>query len=207
MPVRTLRSALLCALVALALPAGAAAQRLTAADGSQPPPDEVNAAIRAGLGADSVTVTAGGTMLDFWWADLAEDAWEALPEGTVVGAMRVTGAFKEIRGKVVAPGVYTLRYGLQPQNGDHLGLAENREFLLVSPAASDTSDAPLDFDAAVAIARLTTGTSHPASLSLNPPVATDAPLTAYTADPDLHGMVFAAGKLRFGLILLGIIEH
>ena len=60
--------------------------------------------------------------------------------------MRVSGPYKEIRGKVVAPGVYTLRYGLQPQNGDHLGISTFREFLVVSPAAVDTDPKVLGFD-------------------------------------------------------------
>ena len=61
--------------------------------------------------------------------------WSNVENGTLVGAVRVTGPFKEIRGKVVAPGVYTLRYGQQPQNGDHLGISTFRDFLLLSPAS------------------------------------------------------------------------
>ena len=60
--------------------------------------------------------------------------------------MRVSGTFKEIRGKVVKPGVYTLRYGQQPQNGDHLGISPFREFLLISPAAIDKDPKVLGFD-------------------------------------------------------------
>ncbi len=201
-----------CLLTLALLPAGplvveSAAQAPTAEVSAGAPPDELNADIRSALGTAGAKVTIGGTTLEFWWAALTADTWDSVDEGAVVGAMRVTGPFKEIRGKTVAPGVYTLRYGLQPQNGDHLGVSDNREFLLVSPAAADTTVAPLSVDDSVAIAKQTTGTSHPASLSINPAVATDAVLTAYAADPALKGVVFEAGQLRFGLILLGIIEH
>ena len=55
-----------------------------------------------------------------------------LAEGSVVGGnARDRRLSSDIRGKVVKPGVYTLRYALQPQNGDHLGAAPNREFLLL----------------------------------------------------------------------------
>lgn len=179
-----------------------ASESLTAA-----PPNELNAAIKGVLGKGGAKVTSGATTLEFWWTPLTADSWESVEEGTIVGVLRVAGSFKEIRGKTVAPGVYTLRYGLQPQNGDHLGVSENREFLVVSPAASDASAGPLSFDDMVAIAKQTTGTSHPASLSINPAVATEPALSSYAVDPGLKGVVFEAGKLRFGLILLGTIEH
>lgn len=183
------------------------AQTLAAEPLASAPPDELNPAIAALLGESGVTVASGDTALEFWWAPLTADSWESLEEGTVVGAMRVTGAFEEVRGKTVAPGVYTLRYGLQPQNGDHLGVSETVEFLLVSPAAADTSAAPLSFDEMVGIAKQTTGTSHPASLSINPAAATEAVLSSYATDSSLQGVVFEAGTIRFGLILIGTIEQ
>lgn len=183
------------------------AQALAAEGLASAPPEELSAAVKGALGKGGAKVTSGETTLEFWWAPLTADTWDSVEEGAIVGVMRVTGPFKEIRGKTVAPGVYTLRYGLQPQNGDHLGVSENREFLVVSPAASDASAGPLSFDDMVANAKQTTGTSHPASLSINPAVATEPALTSYAADPGLKGVVFEAGKLRFGLILLGIIEQ
>jgi hypothetical protein len=139
-------------------------------------------------------------------------AWNQVAEGAIVGAVRVTGAFKEIRGKVVKPGVYTLRYALQPQNGDHLGASPFREYLLLSPAAADTDPNPLGFDGTVAISKQTIGTSHPAALSIDPPVSTSPVLTAYTNEIDLKGVTFevkttAGATLKFGLILIGLIEH
>ena len=183
-------------------------QALTATAQTTALPDEVQAGIKTALGATtSAKVVIGSTTLELWWGAPKAASWDALAEGTVVGALRVTGAYRDIRGKVVTPGVYTLRYALQPQNGDHLGAAPNREFLLLSPAAVDADPGPLGFDGTVALAKQTTGTSHPASLSIDPPTATDPPLTAYTTDPDLKGVVFKAGSLTFGLILSGRIEH
>ena len=171
-------------------------------------PDELQADIKAAIGAaTSAKVVIGSTTLEIWWGTPKAASWDTLAEGTVIGAMRVTGSYRDIRGKVVKAGVYTLRYALQPQNGDHLGAAPNREFLLLSPAAVDTDAKPLGFDGTVALAKQTTGTSHPASLSIDPPSSTDAPLTTYSTDPDLTGVVFKAGSLTFGLILSGRIEH
>jgi hypothetical protein len=134
--------------------------------------------------------------------------WSGVDSGTLVGAVRVAGEFKEIRGKVVKPGVYTLRYGLQPQNGDHLGISTFREFVLLSPAAIDTDPKVLGFDGVVALSKEVIGTAHPASLSLDPPE--DAPgalLSTYTNELGHDGVVLQIGGLKFGLIVSGLIVH
>lgn len=161
-------------------------------------------------------IIVGGATLDVWWVQsLGGDGpgWSNVENGTLVGAMRVSGPFKEIRGKVVAPGVYTLRYGLQPQNGDHLGISPFREFIVLSPAAADTDAKVLGFDGVVALSKQVIGTSHPAALSLDPPE--DAPggvLSTYKNDSGHDGIVFEvprapAGTLKFGLIVSGVIVH
>lgn len=205
-------------IVALALlrPSVSAAQ-LTAAKAEAAPPDEIAAPIRALLGPGA-KVTAGATTLDFWWVtSLAVKGggpveWAQVPEGALIGAVRISGAFKDIRGKAVKPGVYTLRFGLQPQNGDHLGASPFREYLLLSPASADADPKPLGFEGTVAISKQTIGASHPAALSLDPPIATAAPLTTTTNELDHKGIIFevktsSGAALRFGLILIGVIEH
>ena len=179
------------------------------------PPSEVAPALAAQLQASGAKAIVGGATLDIWWVQaIAGDGpgWSNVESGTLVGAMRVTGAFKEIRGKVVAPGVYTLRFGLQPQNGDHLGISTFREFLVLSPAAVDTDPKVLGFDGVVALSKQVIGTSHPANLSLDPPE--DAPggaLSTYKNEFGHDGIVFdvprKAGTLKFGLIVSGVIVH
>ena len=120
---------------------------------AEKPPSELAPAIAAALQSSSgVKAGVGGATLDIWLVpSLAGDGpgWSNVDSGTLVGAMRVTGPFKEIRGKVVAPGLYTLRFGMQPQNGDHLGISTYREFLVISPAGVDTDPKVLGFDGVV----------------------------------------------------------
>lgn len=207
------------ALVALA--SVAQAQTLTPSVQATSPPAELSAGVKAELQKTAFKVSAGETTLEFWWVTglktTAEgEGWENIENGTLVGAVRVTGSFKEIRGKPVKPGVYTIRYGLQPQNGDHLGISPNREFLLLSPAEVDQDPKTTGFDGAVALSKQTIGTAHPAALSLDPPMAPDAALSTYANDQGHKGVVFevprsingkATGTLRFGLILIGLIVH
>jgi hypothetical protein len=208
--------------VALVLFAGLAhAQALTPSAQPAPPPAELSAGIKGELQKSGFKVAAGDATLEFWWVtglrmSAEGEGWDNVESGTLVGAARISGNFKEIRGKPVKPGVYTLRYGLQPQNGDHLGISTFREFLLLSPAAADVDAKVTGFDGAVALSKQTIGTSHPAALSLDPPVASDAPLSTYSNDQGHKGVVFevprsingkTTGTLRFGLILVGLIVH
>jgi hypothetical protein len=180
------------------------------------PPADLAPAIASKLQASGAKAIVGGATLDIWWAQSISgdgSGWSNVESGTLVGAMRVTGPFKEVRGKVVAPGVYTLRYGLQPQNGDHLGISPFREFIVLSPAGADSDPKVLGFDGVVALSKQVIGTSHPAALSLDPPEdAPGAVLSTYKNDSGHDGIVFEvprapAGTLKFGLIVSGVIVH
>jgi len=176
------------------------------------PPADLAAGVATRL-APAAKVTLGAATLDIWLAQeldrtAAGPGWSGVDSGTLVGALRVSGEFKEIRGKVVKPGVYTLRYGLQPQNGDHLGISTFRDFVLLSPAALDKDPKVLGFDGVVALSKEVIGTAHPASLSLDPPEdAPGAVLSTYKNESGHEGVVLQIGGLKFGLIVSGLIVH
>jgi hypothetical protein len=182
-------------------------------------PPEIAAPVAAALAPEVVTVTVGTTKLEFWWAKTLPvragakaPAWSDVADGTLVGALRLTSAWNEIRGFTIRPGVYTLRFALQPQNGDHLGISPNREFLLPAPAADDQSPDPIGYEGAVALASKTSRRAHPAAISIDPPVATAAPLAAATNDLGHQVVVVkvpttTGAPLTFGLVVHGTIEH
>ncbi len=174
-------------------------------------PAELAADIASRL-APAARIAIGAATLDVWLVDKLElsggPGWSGVESGTLVGAVRVSGEFKEIRGKAVKPGVYTLRYGQQPQNGDHLGISTFREFLLLSPAAIDADPKVLGFDGVVALSKEVIGTAHPASLSLDPPEdAPGAVRSTYRNENGHDGVVLQVGSLKFGLIVSGLIVH
>lgn len=196
--------------------ASALAQAPKASVLQEKPTAQLAPAIGSLLSANGAKVVVGDATLDIWWVQsIGGDGpgWSGVESGTLLGAVRVTGSFKEIRGKVVAPGVYTLRYGQQPQNGDHLGISPYRDFLLLSPAAVDKDPKVLGFDGVVALSKQVIGTSHPASLSIDPPEdAPGAVLSAYKNDSGHDGVVFEvarkpSGTIKFGLIVSGLIVH
>src|SRR4029453_220193 len=120
-----------------------ASAQIAAKLSAAPPPDAVALPLKSLLASGGVSVTAGAAALEFWWVSAlpikgsGAPEWAQVPEGSLVGVVRVSGPFQEIRGKTVKPGVYTLRLGLQPQNGDHLGVSPFREFLVLSPIEVD----------------------------------------------------------------------
>jgi hypothetical protein len=201
--------------LALSFTSALLALALALAPSATPLTDKAPADLAAGVAArlaPAAKIAVGAATLDLWLVGKLESSggpgWSGVDSGTLVGALRVTGEFKEIRGKVVKPGVYTLRYGLQPQNGDHLGISTFREFLLLSPAAIDKDPKVLGFDGVVALSKEVIGTAHPASLSLDPPEdAPGAVLSSYKNELGHEGVVLQIGSMKFGLIVSGLIVH
>ena len=190
-----------------------AASDLSGTKHGDPLPPEIAASVSAKLAPGGVRAGVGANTLTFWWVKelpFKSPAWSEMPEGTLVGAVKIEKAFRDIRGRVIKAGTYTLRYGIQPSNGDHLGVSPFREFLLLSPAAQDTDPAPRSHDALTDLSKQTIGGSHPAVWSLDPPIATEPVLTVHTTDLGHKALVMevpiAGGTLRFGLVLIGKIE-
>ena len=174
---------------------------------SDPVPSEIAASVAAKVAPGGVRATAAGATITFWWvSDLPGASWEAVPEGTLVGAVKLDADTRDIRGRMMKAGVYTLRYAIQPKTDDHFGISPFRNFLLLSPAALDTDPATRDHDATVELSTKTLGGKHPAVMSIDPPAAKDAPLSVYTTDLGHKSLIVEVGKLKFGIVLIGRIR-
>ena len=201
-------------LALLALVAGQAT--IGAAAHADAAPEALTPAIRALIAPGGVRATVSGTHIDFWFVTAlplkatGAVSWTAVEEGTLVGAVRLSSEARDIRGRLIKPGTYTLRYGIQPQNGDHLGVSPFRDFLLLSPAAVDTNAAAGGHDPTVEMSTKTAGGSHPAVWSIDPPLATAAALTTHTTELGHTALVVevptSAGRLRFGIVLVGRVD-
>ncbi len=102
-------------------------------------------------------------------SESADILYGSLDVGTVVGVLRFPSGGSDFRGQTIKAGFYTLRYALIPQDGNHMGVSPNRDFVLLSPAAVDTEpDKQVKFDDLVKLSRQASGTPHPAVLSLVP---------------------------------------
>jgi hypothetical protein len=89
-----------------------------------------------------------------------------LAEGELLGALRFPGEGHDYRDQSIPQGVYTLRYGLQPVNGDHLGVSTYRDYALLLPAGRDKTLDNLAQKKLQDQSADAAGTSHPAVLML-----------------------------------------
>jgi hypothetical protein len=89
-----------------------------------------------------------------------------LGEGELLGAMRFVAEGHDYRDQTITPGVYTMRYGLQPENGDHLGTSPYRDFALLVPASKDKTVEDLAQKKLEGQSAEAAGSSHPAVFML-----------------------------------------
>jgi hypothetical protein len=89
-----------------------------------------------------------------------------LAEGELLGAARYAAEGFDYRDQAIEPGVFTVRYGLQPVNGDHLGVSETRDYALLLPAARDTTPDVLTRKTLETQSAEAAGSNHPAVLYL-----------------------------------------
>jgi hypothetical protein len=140
------------------------------------PPPEVAPAIAQALQKDGTKITNNGAAYcEIWFrtgkpsgtpSNEENVSLPAMPMGALLGVIRFDGKGADRRGQQIKAGVYTLRYGIMPINGDHQGAAPQRDFLLMIPAADDKDlNATPNFEAVVAMSRKASGTPHPAVLS------------------------------------------
>ena len=99
--------------------------------------------------------------------------YREIPEGALVGVIQFPQPFTDFRRQEIPAGVYTLRFALQPDIGDHTGTAPHPEFCLMSPAAKDPSAEPVEKKDLIALSSEVNEGKHPAVLLLFPNFAKD----------------------------------
>ena len=143
---------------------------------SGPPPASVSSELRQAVEEKGYRVTLdGGWTGEFWFAknlattkkDVSGALYPELSDGEFVGVVSFPRGFSDYRGQSIPAGVYTLRYQLLPQDGNHLGVAPSPDFLLAIPAADDSHpDAIYPYKKLVALSAKSTGGNHPAVIAM-----------------------------------------
>lgn len=92
-----------------------------------------------------------------------------IAQGSLVGVVQFPEDARDYRGQHVKAGYYTLRYELVPEDGNHMGVSQYRDFLLLVPATKDPGGtATLSFNDVIALSRGSTDTGHPGILMMDP---------------------------------------
>lgn len=200
-------------------PAGA--QEYKAVVGSAPVPAEIAAPIRSLLSSVSASVTGpdGKPYCEIWLRTGIPAAaqpstalgvgYGQMVDGEVVGAIHFDAAVKDFRNQPVKPGTYVLRYGLQPVDGNHQGVSDYRDFLLLTPPDQDTSVANLSDNDMYALSRKSTSSGHPSVWSMVPTDSAPTLLPGMKQDTsdDTWTVYFKAAvgnsPLTVGLVIFG----
>lgn len=176
------------------------------------PPQDA-AALASGLSAQGTKVLKdnGSVLMEVWFVKelpsggVAEQntAFPNIPQGALLGVVHFPARHSDRRGQTIKPGYYTLRYSRYPMNGDHMGVAPQRDFAVLSLLGKDTDAAAKpDFKSLMEMSKAAAGTPHPLVLSIwkeDQPV--DAGVEAIGDEEKvLHVKI---GSVQFSMIIEG----
>lgn len=169
------------------------------------PPAEVASAIAEKLTKTGIKVRSSptSTVCDLWFVDAAaakpgfESSASALypfEMGQLLGVIRFKRKASDFRGQELESGTYILRFALQPEDGNHVGTSDTRDFLVLSKPDEDTDPAVVVQDMLFMRSAAAAGGTHPAMLSLTHPPESPATLGSVEHDEDRDWYI-----LRFAL--------
>lgn len=173
------------------------------------PPAELASAIRETLAPSALQLLEDDELVfEFWFRrevplqsepSSPHDTLKPIAETTLVGALLVhpggdtdnddqpISNLRTYRDDDIVAGLYTLRMGIQPVNGDHLGTSEFPYYLLLIPHEKDTELGGLStYDELVEASGEDTVTEHPGILSLRPLASPEGELPRLTEPLDYH---------------------
>ena len=201
-----------CGLLLFCTPLWGAGPRLEAVSS---PPGEVSEQVKESLSGEGIRILEHDKILgEFWFprefptqgsaSTALGVSFGQLKESAFLGVARFPSGWSDYRGRAIAEGTYTLRYGVQPADGNHMGVSFYRDFLLLLPASVDVDPAALySFDELMTLSTQASRTPHPAVLSLFPiyekivePKLLKNDLEQWTAAVPLQ-------SLTFGLVIQG----
>jgi hypothetical protein len=183
---------------------------------SELPPD-LPSALSAVLAQPGHRVTRDGRTLAEIWLRSASPPTGGVNEGALsveygafassalVGVVRFPEPWIDYRETEVPAGVYTMRYWVQPADGDHMGVSQYRDFLLLAVAADDPDPAAeYEQEPLMALSEKASGKTHPAVVALFPIAEEPAAGAAITRN-DLDQLTLAVkGPDRvYGFVLEG----
>ena len=159
----------------------------------------------------------GGALLEVWMSKAVPTAssagassdflYSTLSEGVFLGVLHFPAQAMDFRGQAIKPGFYTLRYGLIPQDGNHMGVNPTRDVLVLCPVAADNDlGTALKFDDLVKLSRQASGTPHPGFLVGAPVNGDTFPAVAkddqghWNFQVKVHG---SSGDLPFAFTVVG----
>lgn len=139
------------------------------------PPEQVSAPIKETLSNQAYRVldAKGEPYIEIWLRkDIPASARPAGPQGAILlpflevgeclGAIKFLAEGYDYRDQPIVEDVYTIRYGLQPVNGDHLGVSTFRDYGMLVMAEDDKALANPTQDRLDEVSSEAAASNHPA---------------------------------------------
>ncbi|WP_169974312.1 hypothetical protein [Tautonia rosea] len=179
---RTMSIIVASAIVAALLGSSASAQDSYSTEVlSEAPPEDLAAPLRETLAEEGIRVldAKGEPYLDLWLRKSLPTQGEItgptgsvifpyLQVGELIGAVRFAEDTGDYKDQIILPGVYTMRYGMQPVDGNHLGVSKFRDYVLLSLPDEDIELEPIPQDDLNAVSTGPSATNHPSVFLLLP---------------------------------------
>jgi hypothetical protein len=163
---------------------------LAAADFSTEPgvpaPDGVPDAVKALVNPEGIVVKGpdGKVNVQIWPRKAAFEGdpasgfgirMKTIPEGALIALVNYPNGSSDYREQSVPAGIYTMRYALHPEDGNHMGVASSRDFGVLTPIDKDTEPSKnLAFKDLVAHTKMV-GNPHPTVVRLEMAESSDTP--------------------------------
>ena len=154
---------------------------LTANTAKLATPELVTAAVRKELDPNAIAITdkEGNNAITIWFRNTipmkatAEQVrngltYREIPDGTLIGVIQFGKPFVDFRKQDIKAGVYTMRFAVQPDTGDHTGTAPHVEFVLLVPADKDQDADTIEVKSLIKHSTKVIGGDHPAVMLLFP---------------------------------------
>ena len=112
------------------------------------PPEGLPEATAPLLSPEGVAIkdSSGAVVARYWGRKTAFEGeaasgfgirFDTIPEGALIAVVHFPDKGSDFREQPIPSGVYTMRYALNPEDGNHMGVAPSRDFAVLTPADGD----------------------------------------------------------------------
>jgi len=184
------------------------------------PGDDLAPEVAAALSPTGLKVMKGEnrSVCSFWpvaqlktKADFTPSASMLYPVemGELIGVIHFKRKAQDFRGQEIEAGTYTVRFALQPEDGNHVGTSDTRDFLVLLKPSDDSAPEKMATGDLFAKSAAAAGTTHPCMLALLSAADTtgELPSVEHDADRELLSVAFsqktATKPLTMRMVVVG----
>ena len=178
---------------------------LTAKAEKKEPPIEVSEAVKATLGEPCYQIIdEGQPLFEFWLSkslplkenpSSIENGLDAPAMASLIGVVHIHKKLRDYRDDELQQGIFTMRFGKIPADGNHLGASEYPYFAVLIPAEKDQAiDAINSYKKMTRASSKETASEHPMIMSLRPIKKKPSQIPALTEPVEEHKCLVVSAK-------------